>query len=259
MRDTLAGVGARTPDDVFTQMRRHIEDGGGDLPEMVTWRFEAEDRFRDSLKAVRSAEDELARMKNVSANPFTEWASARVEDRKDSLIRAEGARVQARAADMEAQLVQMLADAEINKLDLMQMEQRLYEMSAAKGKAVEARETVSRKKRVKPDQRWWPWEGEYWQDEVGYYRSRPSPTAPWACRSAPAATESWLPSRRPHPSHAGGWGRFASPHQREARTQPMSPRRQSSTTRSTIQSGISCLRSGTGRASFASLAIRRRR
>lgn len=178
MRDTLAGVGARTPDDVFTQMRRHIEDGGGDLPEMVTWRFEAEDRFRDSLKAVRSAEDELARMKNVSANPFTEWASARVENRKDSLIRAEGARVQARAADMEAQLVQMLADAEINKLDLMQMEQRLYEMSAAKGKAVEARETVSRKKRVKPDQRWWPWEGEYWQDEVGYYRITSKPDCP---------------------------------------------------------------------------------
>ena len=178
MRQTLAQVGARTPDDVFAQMRKHIEEGGGELPEMVTWRFEEEDRFRDSLRAVRSAEEELARMQNVSANPFTEWASERVGSRKDALVRAEGARVQSRAADMEAQLVQMLADAEINKLDLMQMEQRLYEMSAAKGKAVEARETVSRKKRVKPDQRWWPWEGEYWQDEVGYYRITSKPDCP---------------------------------------------------------------------------------
>jgi hypothetical protein len=178
MRETLAGVGARSPDDVFGQMRQHIEDGGGDLPEMITWRFEEEDRLRDSLKAVESAEDELARMKNVSANPFTEWASARIADRKDALIRSEGARVQSRAGDMEAQLQQMLGDAEINKLDLMQMEQRLYEMSAAKGKAIEARETVSRKKRVKPNQRWWPWEGEYWQDEVGYYRITSKPDCP---------------------------------------------------------------------------------
>ncbi|MEC7947004.1 MAG: tetratricopeptide repeat protein, partial [Myxococcota bacterium] len=169
MRETLAAVGARAPADVFSQMRRHIEDeGAGDLPEMVTWRFETEDRFRDSLRAVASAEDELARMRNVSANPFTEWAGDRIAARRDTLVREEGARIQDRAREMEAELMQMLGDAEINKLDLMQMEQRLYEMSAAKGKAVQARETVSRKKRVKPDQRWWPWQGEYWQDEVGY-------------------------------------------------------------------------------------------
>jgi tetratricopeptide (TPR) repeat protein len=178
MRETLAQVGIRTPEDVFEQMRRHIAEGSSDLPEMITWRYEEEDRLQDSIQAVTSAEDELARMKNVSANPFTEWASDRIAARKDALITSEGARVQARATDMEGQLVQMLADAEINKLDLMQMEQRLYEMSAAKGKGVEARETVSRKKRVKPNQRWWPWEGEYWQDEVGYYRITSKPDCP---------------------------------------------------------------------------------
>jgi hypothetical protein len=72
----------------------------------------------------------------------------------------------------------MLADAEIYKLDMLQMEQRLFEMSAARGQAVEARDTVSRKKRIKPGYQYWPWEGEYWQDELGYYRINSKPDCP---------------------------------------------------------------------------------
>jgi tetratricopeptide (TPR) repeat protein len=178
MDKTLREVAARDSEDVFTQMADWVENGKGDLPVMVTWRFEDEDRFLDSLGAVRSAEDEVSRMKNISANPFTEWATTAVTNRRDELIRVEGARIKERADGMEARLAQMLADAEINKLDMMQMEQRLYEMSAARGEGVKSRETVSRSKRIKPGYRYWPWEGESWQDELGYFRITAKPDCP---------------------------------------------------------------------------------
>lgn len=175
---TLKQVAGTAPDELFTQMRSHIDEGSSTLPRMITWRYEAQARFLDSLGAVKQAEDELKRVQNVSANPFTEWASDQVSARRDALIRAEGQRIQDKAADMEALLGQMLSDAEMAKLDMLQFETRLYEQASVRGDMLDTRDTVVRKKRVKKGYRQWDYQGEYWQDEVGYFRVNAKPDCP---------------------------------------------------------------------------------
>lgn len=179
----LASLGAQEPAWHFEQMRMHLEAkrerDRGELPPMITRVFEDEDRFRDSLSAVRMAEDEIKRLQNIAANPFAAASADWMRERRGALIAAEGQRIRDRIQRREAELQQMLTDAEISKLDIMQMETQLYQMASLKGEAsLETRRTVDRKLRVKKGWRYWPWEGEYWADELGYYRITAKPDCP---------------------------------------------------------------------------------
>jgi hypothetical protein len=174
----LRAVEAREPADLFAAMAQHIETGRSDLPSMITWRFEEEDRFKDSLAAVRSAEDEKKRLMNVAANPFSGWASDKVDHRRQWLVNSEGRRVKNRAKRMADSLSQMMDDIEISKLDMMDFERRLYQAASARGEMLDKRDTVKRSKRIRDNERYWPWEGEYWADEVGYYRINSKPDCP---------------------------------------------------------------------------------
>jgi len=174
----LRAVEAQSPEDLFDAMANHIEDGKTNLPDMITWRFEEEDRYNDSLTAVRSAEDEKKRLMNVAANPFSGWATDEVEKRRVFLVNSEGRRIQARAKRMADELAQMMDDVEISKLDMMDFERRLFQAASARGDMLDTRETVKRTKRVRDNERYWPWEGEYWADEVGYYRINSKPDCP---------------------------------------------------------------------------------
>jgi hypothetical protein len=145
---------------------------------MITWRFEEEERFKDSLAAVRSAEDEKKRLMNVAANPFSGWASDKVDQRRQWLVNSEGRRVKNRAKRMADELSQMMDDVEISKLDMMDFERRLYQAASARGEMLDKRDTVKRTKRIRDNERYWPWEGEYWADEVGYYRINSKPDCP---------------------------------------------------------------------------------
>lgn len=174
----LKRVAAMEPDALFEQMRQHIETGRSDLPRMLTRIYEQEDRFKDSLRAVRSAEDESTRLKNVASHPFSQPAADWVTERRTALIAVEGKRIQARVQSMESNLNRLLTDSEMSKLDLLQMETRLYEQAANRGKMADAREVVDRGIKVKKGYQQWPWEGEYWADEAGYYRYNAMPECP---------------------------------------------------------------------------------
>ena len=75
-------------------------------PAIVTAAFENEDRIKDSIVAVRSAEDEIARLRNVSANTFAQTAMDWVSERRDEVVKAEGTRIQRRIQTMEAELAE---------------------------------------------------------------------------------------------------------------------------------------------------------
>jgi len=165
-------------------MARHLESAEKGkkvqtgLPPMITRPFETDDRLSDSLTAIEHADDELSRLKNVSANPFSERAGQWVKERKAAIVRAEGRRIHDRIEGMDTQLQQFLADSEMSKLDIMQFETHLYEMASAQGAPPESRRIISRGLKVKPNQRYWQWEGEYWADEIGYYRFTAKPECP---------------------------------------------------------------------------------
>lgn len=170
--ERLRVAGSRTPADLFEDLRRRVEDDARpkDMPEALARLYVDEQRFLDSLTAVEHAEDELKRLQAVTANPFSAQVAEWVSARREALIAAEGERVRQEATAMADRLDTMLTDSEINRLDMMQFETRLYEQAAITGKIEDARETVSRKQRMKKGTQVWPFEGEYWADELGWYR-----------------------------------------------------------------------------------------
>ena len=169
---------ALSPEATFDAIRRHLDGEDSGLPRTVTAAFDNEDRIKDSIVAVRSAEDEIARLRNVSANTFAQTAMDWVSERRDEVIKAEGTRIQRRVQTMESELAELMANSDVTKLDLMQMESRLYERASFTGKIPEGKRRVKRQARAKASERLWDWQGEYWADEVGYYRIDTKPECP---------------------------------------------------------------------------------
>ena len=176
-RDLLAAA-SLSPAQLFDQVRRHIDGEESDLPTMVTASFENEDRIRDSIIAVNNAEEEMARLRNVSANTFAQVGTEWVEERRTAIIQAEGTRILKEIESMETELTEMLGNSDVTKLDLMQMESRLYERASFTGKLPEAKRRVKRRVRARVTERLWDWQGEYWADEIGYYKIDSKPECP---------------------------------------------------------------------------------
>ena len=174
----LMAAASLSPEQLFDSIRRHIEGEESDLPPYVTAAFENEDRIQDSIIAVTSAEEELGRLRNVSANVFAQVASEWVSTRRSELIASEGARILSRIQSMESELAELLSNSDMTRLDLMQMESRLYERASFTGKLPEAKRRVKRKVRARVQERLWDWQGEYWADEVGYYKIDTKPDCP---------------------------------------------------------------------------------
>jgi hypothetical protein len=181
-------VAGRSEQQLFEDMRALMEGRNSPLPNMVVRRFQHEDRFNDALKAVRAAEDEMTRLQNIAANPFGALASQWVGDRKRDIIATEGARIREQLGDTEAQLGRMLTDVEISKLDMLDFERRMLEQASV-GTLEDTRNLVNRKRKVKRGHVYWPWMGEYWADELGYYRVEARPSCPTSLQPRGDITE----------------------------------------------------------------------
>lgn len=174
----LTAVLQRSPEAIFDLIRRHLDGEDTDLPVTVTSAYDNEDRIKDSIFAVTSAEEEISRLRNVGSNLFAQQAMTWVAGRREALIAAEGGRILKRVRRMEQELAELLANSDVTKLDLMQMESRLFERASFTGKMPDAKRRVKRATRAKATERLWDWQGEYWADEVGYYRIDTKPDCP---------------------------------------------------------------------------------
>jgi len=163
---------------IFEQTRGLIQGKRTDIPAQMLVPYLTEARFLKAVSAVEKAEEELARLRNVSANPFSavvmEWVSAR----RVELIQSEGARIKAYLSGQANALNTMLSDTEIARLDILRLETRLYEQAAGLGKMADAARLAQRKLRVPRGQQAWPFQGEFWADELGYFRVTATPQCP---------------------------------------------------------------------------------
>lgn len=179
----LKGVVGKDEAEVFNLARTFVEKGdSGSLPRMLLRPYASEDRFLGSLAAIRSVEGELKRLGNASANPFTERAQQWLEARRDALVKSEGARIRARFSAQQRDIDMKLADAEIFGLDILRMQGQLYEMAAVTGKLPSAARKAKRADRTRRGWREWPYEGEAWADELGYYKIDATPECPASMR-----------------------------------------------------------------------------
>lgn len=172
-----------TAESSFELVRTWKETGRSEVPVMVLRTYADEARFAAALDAVDHAGDEIKRLQAISANPFAAQVSEWVAARRAEIIRTEGERIRNRLQATVEKLGEMLTDAEMSKLDMLQMESRLYEMASQRKDVLEIERRVSRTERLRKGYVWWPWEGEYWQDEVGYYRVSAIPECPVGLRA----------------------------------------------------------------------------
>jgi tetratricopeptide (TPR) repeat protein len=178
-------LGAMTPADAWTDVVDYLDGKPSKLPSMVLRPYKTEDRIDGASKAVKKADEELARLRNSSANPFTERASAALEARKAAIIAEEGTRVIATVTRKRDELAQMLTNVQLTRADILMYQTNLLEAAAATGKEP----TPPRDQKLRKDRRirktlTWQFEGEYWGDELGYYRYDVRPECPSSLRPA---------------------------------------------------------------------------
>jgi hypothetical protein len=78
----------------------------------------------------------------------------------------------------------MLTNSEMFILDILRMKQQMFEQAALTGKELEAAKAVKRTERIRKGWQEWPFEGEFWADELGYYKVDVVPSCPASMRSS---------------------------------------------------------------------------
>lgn len=149
------------------------------LPRGVLRDFTKDERLLGVRASVEKADDELQRLRNVSANVFANRAQKELSARRDALIAEEGGRVVTKAIRARGELKTMLQNIQITRIDMMQFETNQLEQASQTG-VLEVGDRIGRLRtlRKRPNMRVWPWQGEYWADEVGYYQVLARPDCP---------------------------------------------------------------------------------
>jgi tetratricopeptide (TPR) repeat protein len=178
-----AALQGYTAQDGWTDALAAIDGQTTRLPRGVLRDFTKDERLLGVRESVAKADDELSRLRNVSANVFAQRASQTLTERRATLIAEEGGRVIAKAYRAQGELKEMLGNIKITRLDMMQYETEQLERASQTGQ-IETGDRIGRlrKLRKRPDMRVWPWQGEYWADEVGYYQVLARPDCPDSLR-----------------------------------------------------------------------------
>lgn len=181
LETTLASM---TPQQAWELATRYVKTGEAEFPIMLLRPFRREARLESAITAVDHAVEETDRLEAIAANPFSALVTREVNARRQEIIQEEGERILTWLRDRSAELGRMLNDAEMSKLDMLQLESRLYQTASQTGEAALQKDRrVTRRARVRKGYVWWPWQGEYWADELGYYRVSAIPECPRGMRT----------------------------------------------------------------------------
>lgn len=178
VRDELQStISAMDANAVFTDARSFVETGESELSEMALRDVPYDKSFIEATESVDVAKAELGLLASKSGN-WVDMASGMVQTRHDELIEQHGGRIKSQVQNRAGELTSMLTDTEIAKLDMLRLETKLYEQASMTGQIPDAEKKVKRSERVRKGYVSWPYEGEMWADEVGYYRVNATPECP---------------------------------------------------------------------------------
>ncbi len=164
------------PERLFETMVVYVETGertGIPLPEEIIHLWARDESLRVAGEFVAAVEDELARMER-DATGFGSASAGydirqRLQDRVYEIRGYHTDRVMLSLRTMQRQLVDYIGQAEVYKLEMLSQKRRLLE-AAAGGRVQELVRMRQRGFRVPPGYNTWPFEGEYWVDELGWYQ-----------------------------------------------------------------------------------------
>ena len=103
-----------------------------------------------------------------------------IEARRDAIIASEGRRIIQRASDTRDELAELLNGIELTRLDLLNLETEMYERASVTGE-LDFGDKIGKlrdMRRNKKGSHVWPFQGEFWADELGYYEIDARPDCP---------------------------------------------------------------------------------
>jgi hypothetical protein len=181
VRDGLAtSLATMTPAQAFEDARAATEGRPATLPRNVLRTFSHDDRLADAVVLADRATADLTRVAGLGGAPLGVKATELITARRDAVVDAAGTRVLDRARKAHAELDEMLQGIEMTRLDLLSLEAQIYEKAAATG-ALEFGDPVGRLRKLSKDRRGyrvWPYQGEAWVDELGWYKIDARPDCP---------------------------------------------------------------------------------
>ena len=173
-------LGAMSPQDGWAEGLAMQAGTATTLPAMVLRGFRAEQRLADSALAVETADRELARVGALDGTQIGPRAQQWTTDRRDAIVRSEGDRILSRARNAQAELEELLTGMEITRLDLLNLETEMYQRASVTGK-LDYGDPVGKLRDMKKKRRGmrvWPYQGEFWADELGWYVVDARPECP---------------------------------------------------------------------------------
>ncbi len=166
----LPRVAGMRPAELVEQVRLLRDGGNPALPLELLRPYRDERRIQDTLLVLDGIAGERARPAEAGYR-FPEVVDGWLAARSRTLTDQEGARIQSEILQRLHRLEGMLGDAQVAKLDLLRLQTRLYEAASATGALPENRQLAVRSVRARAHQHVWPYEGEWWADELGWYRA----------------------------------------------------------------------------------------
>ncbi len=166
-----AGLASLDEAGAFTMVAAYRRGESTAVPSRLLAPYRADETFASAERAVTSIDAELG---NLGMHSNTAWGAltlSELQARREALVTGQGARILGRLQTQATDLETMLNDTEITKLDMLRLERKLYEQASLTGELEDARALAQRKPRVRKGQRYWPYDGEIWADELGYYRA----------------------------------------------------------------------------------------
>ncbi|MEQ1502584.1 MAG: hypothetical protein ABMB14_10150 [Myxococcota bacterium] len=175
----LAGL-SLSPKDAYADVVAFRDDQTTRIPTYVLRPFRHEQRLTDAMATVERSEDELKTIGKKLSGRGAAVATELVETQRDARIEVEGQRVLGRIDAAKATLGSMLEGIEITRLDVLNLEAQMYERAAATG-VLDYGSHLAALKDMKKKRRGfhvWPWQGEYWADELGWFVFSARPDCP---------------------------------------------------------------------------------
>lgn len=153
----------------WTQVEGYLNGTKPTLPAAMLRRFKGEDRFEDAMKSVAYYQDEATRVKSFGTQGAT--YSTWLDERAATLKTIEGKRIKAWVVSEHDALEKQLTGLELTRVDILQLESQLYERASNTG-TLEHGDRIGKLRDLRKAKRGyhvWPFQGEYWADELGWF------------------------------------------------------------------------------------------
>lgn len=153
----------------FDAVATYLDTGESTLPGSMLRRYRTEDRIEEARQAITFYEDEAKRVTSFGKDgtTYAGWLT----DRAEAIRTSEGARIESWLDSEREALETQLTGLELTRVDILQLESQLYERASATGK-LEHGDRIGKLRDMRKSKRGfhvWPFQGEYWADELGWF------------------------------------------------------------------------------------------